>query len=52
MSPHSTHINYGYQLQYSCLENLIEEPGGLQAVGLQRVDTTEQLTYIHREDEI
>ena len=25
-------------LQYSCLENLIEEPGGLQSTGLQRVE--------------
>ena len=27
----------GNLLQYSCLENSIEEPGGLQSTGLQRV---------------
>ena len=27
----------GYLLQYSCLENSTEEPGGLQSTGLQRV---------------
>ena len=26
----------GNPLQYSCLENLMEEPGGAQFVGLQR----------------
>ena len=28
---------HGNPLQYSCLENSTEEPGGLQSVGLQRV---------------
>ena len=27
----------GNPLQYSCLENPTEEPGGLQSTGLQRV---------------
>ena len=27
----------GSPLQYSCLENFTEEPGGLQFMGLQRV---------------
>ena len=27
----------GYPLQYSCLENFTEEPGGLQSMGSQRV---------------
>ena len=27
----------GNLLQYSCLENSIEEPGGLQSMGLQRI---------------
>ena len=27
----------GYRLQFSCLENSMEEPGGLQSVGLKRV---------------
>ena len=27
----------GYPFQYSCLENPIEEPGGLQSMGSQRV---------------
>ena len=27
----------GYPLQYSCLKSPIEEPGGLQCMGLQRV---------------
>ena len=32
-------------LQYSCLENSMDtEPGRLQSMGLQRMDTTEQLT--------
>ena len=26
----------GYLLQFSCLENSTEEPGGLQSIGLQR----------------
>jgi len=29
---------YNNLLQYSCLENHIEEPGGLQSIGLQRHD--------------
>ena len=33
-SPRGEHDN---PLQYSCLENPIEEPGGLQSIGLQRV---------------
>ena len=28
---------HGNPLQYSCLKNPTEEPGGLQSVGLQRV---------------
>ena len=28
---------HGNPLQYSCLENPTEEPGGLQSMGLQRV---------------
>ena len=28
---------YGNPLQYSCLENPTEVPGGLQSMGLQRV---------------
>ena len=28
---------HGNPLQYSCLENATEEPGGLQAMGSQRV---------------
>ena len=33
---------HGNPLQYSCLENAMdEEPGGLQSVGSQRVDMTE-----------
>ena len=27
----------GYRLQFSCLENSMEEPGGLQSIGLKRV---------------
>ena len=27
----------GYLLQYACLENPIEEPGGLRSIGSQRV---------------
>ena len=27
----------GIPLQYSCLENFMEEPGGLQSMGSQRV---------------
>ena len=31
----------GSPLQYSCLENpMEEEPGGLQSMGLQELDTT------------
>ena len=29
----------GNPLQYSCLENPIEEPGGLQSMGLQKSQT-------------
>ena len=39
-------------LQYSCLESSmdLEEPGGLQSTGLQRVDTSEVTwhTHMHR----
>ena len=35
----------GSPLQYSCLENPMEEAGGLQSMGLQRSDTTEQLHF-------
>ena len=36
----------GNPLQYSCLEILwTEEPVGLQFIGSQELDTTEQLTY-------
>ena len=31
---------HGNPLLYSCLENLIEEPGGLQSMGSQKSDTT------------
>ena len=31
----------GYPLQYSCLENSIEEPGELQSVGHKESDITE-----------
>ena len=35
----------GNPLLYSCLENSMDtEPGRLQSMGLQRMDTTEQLT--------
>ena len=34
----------GSPLQYSCLENPMEEPGGLQFMGSQR-DTTERLHF-------
>ena len=36
----------GYPLQYSCLENPMdrEEPGGLQSMGSEESDMTEQLT--------
>ena len=30
-------VGNGNPLQYSCLRNPIEEPGGLQSMGLQRV---------------
>ena len=31
-------VGHGYLLQYSCLEiPWVEEPGGLQSVGMQRV---------------
>ena len=30
----------GNPLQYSCLQNLIEEPGKLQSMGLQELDMT------------
>ena len=34
--------------QYSCLENpWTEEPGGLQSLGLQELDTTEPLNHCH-----
>ena len=36
----------GNPLQYSCLEiPWTEEPGGLQSMRLQELDTTEQLTH-------
>ena len=28
----------GYPLQYSCLDDSMDEPGGLQSAGLQRVE--------------
>ena len=31
----------GYPLQYSCLANSTEEPGGLQSMGHKESDTTE-----------
>ena len=34
---HSFGVGNGNPLQYSCLENPIEEPGGLQSMGSQRV---------------
>jgi len=34
----------GYPLQYSCLENSIDEAGGLQSMDIAELDTTEQLT--------
>ena len=33
-------VGNGNPLQYSCLGNPIEEPGGLQSMGLQESDTT------------
>ena len=36
-SGRSPGVGHGNPLQYSCLENHIEELGGLQSVGLQRV---------------
>ena len=36
----------GYPLQYSCLRFLwTKEPSRLQSVGVQELDTTEQLTH-------
>ena len=38
----------GNPLQYSCLENpWTEEPGGLQSLGSQESDTTEQVTHTY-----
>ena len=38
----------GNSFQYCCLENpWTEEPGGLQSMGLQKMDTTERLTHTH-----
>ena len=38
----------GNPLQYSCLEILwTEEPGGLQSMGSQELDTTEATKHIH-----
>ena len=38
----------GYPLQYSCLENSMEEePSGLQSLESQRLDTMERLTHTH-----
>ena len=38
----------GYPLQYSCLGNpWTEEPGGLQSIGSQKLNTTEQLNHQH-----
>ena len=36
----------GNPLQYSCLENLTEESGGLQSTGHKESDTTERLSAI------
>ena len=35
---------YGNLLKCSCLENLLEEPGGLQSMDHKELDGTEQLT--------
>ena len=40
----------GYPLQYSCLENSIEELGGLQSMGSQRVIHTEYFHYFTSSD--
>ena len=38
----------GYPLQCSCLGNpWTEEPGGLQSIGSQKLNTTEQLNHQH-----
>ena len=44
-SGRSTAQGNGNPLQYSCLENSMDkEPGGPQAMGCKKLDTTEQLT--------
>ena len=35
----------GNTLQYSCLENFIKDPGGLQSTGLQRVGQNRACTH-------
>ena len=37
----------GYPLQYSCLENSTEKPGGLQSTGSQRVTHCTSLLSVH-----
>ena len=41
----------GNPLQYSCLEKIpwTEEPGGLQSMGSQELDTTGRLSTVHTE---
>ena len=43
-SGRSPRVGNGNPLQYCCLENSTEEPGGLQSMGLQELDMIE---YIH-----
>ena len=39
---------HGHPLQYSCLENPMDrESGGLQSMGLHRVDMTEEIGRAH-----
>ena len=42
-------VGNGNPLQYSCLRNPIEEPGGLQSMGLQRVGHNLATEHTHTE---